>query len=167
MARHPHEPRVPRSAALSVLTVSDTRTPDDDASGRLVHSLLEAAGHRVVAYRVLPDEPEVIVGCVKQWLERDDCDAILVSGGTGIAPRDRTYEALSGLLDQRLDGFGELFRMLSYEQVGSRAMLSRALGGIARGKPLFSLPGSPAAVRLALEKLILPELGHLLSQLET
>ena len=166
MSRHPHERRVPKSAALSVLTVSDTRTPEDDRSGRLVRSLLEAAGHRVVAYRVLPDEPDAIVRCVEEWLVRDDCDGILVSGGTGISTRDCTCEALSGLLDKRLNGFGELFRMLSYEQVGSRAMLSRALCGIARRKPLFSLPGSPAAVRLALEKLILPELGHLLGELE-
>ena len=166
MARHPHEPRLPRSASLAVLTVSDTRTPEDDRSGRLVRSLLEAAGHRVVAYRILPDEPDGIVRCVEAWLGRDDCDGILVSGGTGISPRDCTYEALSGLLDKRLDGFGELFRMLSYEQVGSRAMLSRALAGITRGKLLFALPGSPAAVGLALEKLILPELGHLLGELE-
>ena len=166
MARHPHERRVPKSASLAVLTVSDTRTPEDDRSGRLACSLLEAAGHRVVAYRVLPDEPDAIVRCVEEWLVRDDCDGILVSGGTGISPRDCTWEALSGLLEKRLDGFGELFRMLSYEQIGSRAMLSRALGGIARRKPLFSLPGSPAAVRLALEKLILPELGHLLGELK-
>jgi molybdenum cofactor biosynthesis protein B len=103
---------------------------------------------------------------VEGWLDRGDCDAIVINGGSGISRRDRTYEALSELLDKRLDGFGELFRMLSYEQVGSAAMLSRALGGIARGKPLFSLPGSPAAVQLALEKLILPELGHLLGELE-
>ena len=119
----------------------------------------------MIDYRILPDEPEEISGCVREWLGRSDCEAILVSGGTGISPRDRTYEALAGLIDQRLDGFGELFRMLSFEQVGSAAMLSRALGGIAGGKPLFALPGSPRAVELALEKLILPELGHLLAEL--
>ncbi len=165
MSRHPHERRVPKSAGLFVLTVSDTRTADDDRSGRLVRSLLEAAGHRVVAYRVLPDEPDAIVRCVEQWLGNDDCDGILVSGGTGISPRDRTYEALSGLLDQRLDGFGELFRMLSYEQVASRSMLSRATAGIAGGKPVFLMPGSTKAVELALTRLILPEIPHLLTEL--
>lgn len=166
MSRDPHGRRAARSAAVAVLTVSDTRTPETDRSGRLVRSLVEAAGHRVTLYRVERDEPRAIVSCVEGWLDRGDCDAIVINGGSGISRRDRTYEALSELLDKRLDGFGELFRMLSYEQVGSAAMLSRALGGIARGKPLFSLPGSPAAVQLALEKLILPELGHLLAELE-
>jgi len=118
-----------------------------------------------VDYRILPDEADAISDCVAAWIGRADCDAIVVNGGTGIAQRDRTYEAVSALLDRRLDGFGELFRALSYEQVGSAAMLSRAVGGIARGKPVFSLPGSPGAVALALERLVLPELGHLLGEL--
>jgi molybdenum cofactor biosynthesis protein B len=147
------------------LTVSDTRTPEDDRSGQIARRLVEKAGHRVVDYRILPDEPEAISGCLATWLGREDCDAIVVNGGTGIAQRDRTYEAITALLDKRLDGFGELFRTLSYEQVGSAAMLSRAVGGIARGKPVFSLPGSPEAVALALERLVLPELGHLLGEL--
>jgi molybdenum cofactor biosynthesis protein B len=165
LTRHPHE-RAPRSGAFCVLTVSDTRTPEDDESGRRIRSLFETAGHRVLDYRVLPDEPDAVARCVREWLGREACDGVVANGGTGVSARDRTYEALSGLLDKKLDGFGELFRMLSYDQVGSRAMLSRALGGIAGGKPLFSLPGSPAAVQLALEKLILPELGHLLGELE-
>ena len=164
MSGHRHL-RTPVRASLALLTVSDTRTPEDDRSGQLARSLLEGAGHRVVDYRVLPDEPERIARCVEDWLDSEECEGVVVSGGTGIASRDRTYEALSELLDKRLDGFGELFRMLSFEQVGSAAMLSRAVAGIARGKPLFSLPGSPQAVELALERLILPELGHLLAEL--
>jgi molybdenum cofactor biosynthesis protein B len=158
--RHPSRP-----AALALLTVSDSRTPETDESGRIARTLVEAAGHRVVDYRILPDEPQVISECVTGWLEREDCEALVINGGTGVAARDRTYEAVAGLLDLRLEGFGELFRMLSFEQVGSAAMLSRAVGGVARGKPLFSLPGSPKAVELALERLILPELGHLLGLL--
>lgn len=164
MSGHRHQ-RTPVRASLALLTVSDTRTPEDDHSGQRARSLLEAAGHRVVDYRVLPDEPERIARCVGEWLDDEKCEGVVVSGGTGITSRDRTFEALSALLDKRLDGFGELFRMLSYEQVGSAAMLSRAVAGIARGKPVFSLPGSPQAVELALERLILPELGHLLAEL--
>jgi molybdenum cofactor biosynthesis protein B len=152
-------------AGLALLTVSDSRTPEDDHSGRAARSLIEDAGHHIVDYRVLPDEPERIARCVEEWLAREDCAGVVVNGGTGVSKRDRTYEAISAVLDQRLDGFGELFRMLSFEQIGSAAMLSRAAAGIARGKPVFSLPGSPQAVRLALERLILPELGHLLAEL--
>jgi len=152
-------------AGLALLTVSDTRTEKDDRSGQAIRRLAEAAGHRIVDYRLLPDEPEEIRERVQGWLAREDCDAIVVNGGTGIAARDRTHEAIVRLLDQRLDGFGELFRMLSFEQVGSAAMLSRAVAGIARGKPLFSVPGSPAAAELALTRLILPELGHMLHEL--
>ena len=165
MTGHAHRSSRPVHAALALLTVSDTRTADDDHSGQIARKLVEQAGHRVVDSRILPDEPEVISDCVATWLGREDCDVIVVNGGTGIARRDRTYEVVSALLDKRLDGFGELFRMLSHEQVGSAAMLSRAVGGIARGKPVFSLPGSPEAVALALERLVLPELGHLLGEL--
>ena len=157
--------RVSVRAAIALLTVSDTRTEADDRSGATARRLLEQAGHTIVDYRILPDEPQEVRGQVQDWLSRADCDGVIVNGGTGISGRDRTVEALAGLLDRRLDGFGELFRMLSFEQVGSAAMLSRAVGGIASGKLLFSLPGSTAAVQLALERLIVPEIGHLLSEL--
>ena len=114
---------------------------------------------------LLPDDPDRVRERLVTWLAEQTCDGVIVTGGTGISRRDRTHEAVAGLLDQRLDGFGELFRMLSWEQVGSAAMLSRALGGIARGKLLFALPGSTAAVELAMQRLILPELGHLLAEL--
>lgn len=148
-----------------MLTVSDTRTPESDRSGRRIRELLEGEGHRVVDYAVLPDEPTLVVERVGEWLANAECDGVVVSGGTGVSARDRTYEALARILDKRLDGFGELFRLLSYEQVGSAAMLSRAVGGVARGKLLFSLPGSTPAVELGLTRLVLPELGHLLAEL--
>jgi len=165
LARHAHQSCGGITAALAVLTVSDTRTRESDRSGARIRVLLETSGHRVVDYAVLPDEPRPVAERVCEWLARGDCDGVVVCGGTGISARDRTYEALARLIDKRLDGFGELFRMLSYEQVGSAAMLSRAQGGIARGKLLFSLPGSESAVELGLTRLILPELGHLLSEL--
>ncbi len=164
MSAHRHG-GVPTPAAIALLTVSDSRTPETDESGKTARALIEAAGHRVVDYAILPDEPAEISKRVSGWLEDAACEAVVVNGGTGVANRDRTYEAVSALLDLRLDGFGELFRMLSHEHVGSAAMLSRAVGGVARGKPVFSLPGSPKAVRLALERLILPEIGHLLGLL--
>ena len=165
MGQHEHRRDAPREAALGVLTVSDTRTIETDASGEAIRSRLAAAGHRTHDYCIVPDEPELVARQVGEWLADAQCDGVIVNGGTGIAPRDRTYEAIAGLLERRLDGFGELFRMLSYAEIGSAAMLSRAVAGVARGKPVFSLPGSTAAVELALERLILPELGHLLAQL--
>jgi len=162
-----HRRGAPREAAIAVLTVSDTRSTESDASGAAIQRRLAAAGHRTHDYRIVPDEPELVARQVAAWLGEPGCDGVIVNGGTGIAPRDRTYEALVGLLDRRLDGFGELFRMLSYAEIGSAAMLSRAVAGVSRGKPVFSVPGSTAAVELALERLILPELGHLLAQLGT
>jgi molybdenum cofactor biosynthesis protein B len=161
---HPHDVHGVQ-AAIAVLTISDTRTEPDDRSGRRARELLANGGHRVLDYRLLPDDPDPVAHTVHEWLGRDDCDGVITNGGTGISPRDRTHEALRGLIDQPLPGFGELFRMLSWEQVGSKAMLSRAFGGVARGKLLFGLPGSTAAVELALERLIVPELGHLLAEL--
>lgn len=154
-----------RGAALALLTISDSRTEADDLSGACARRLIEEAGHVVVDHGIVKDEAELVRRWVEARLSREGCDGVITSGGTGISARDRTHEALADLLDKRLDGFGELFRMLSWEQVGSAAMLSRALGGIARGKLLFSLPGSPEAVELALGRLILPELGHLLAEL--
>jgi len=165
MPHHHHRSSVAISASIALLTVSDTRTAETDSSGAALRRALEAAGHRVADQCILPDEPDRVRGLVSDWLDRDDVDVVLVNGGTGISRRDRTHEVVAGLLDQRLAGFGELFRMLSYQQIGSAAMLSRAVGGIARGKPLFSLPGSTAAVELAIERLILPELAHLLAEL--
>jgi molybdenum cofactor biosynthesis protein B len=160
-----HKSHLPVCLNVALLTVSDTRTVTTDRSGATLKQLLASGGHRLADYRIVPDEPDQIRLVLDEWLSDETCEAIITTGGTGIAVRDRTYEAVSALLEKRIDGFGELFRMLSYEQVGSTAMLSRAIAGVARGKPVFALPGSPAAVELALERLILPELGHLMAEL--
>lgn len=149
------------SVACAVVTVSDTRTRETDKSGALIHDRLESAGHRVVNYEIIRDEASGVRERVLALSGRENCQAVLLTGGTGLAPRDTTYEAIISILEKRLDGFGELFRMLSYEEVGSPAMLSRAVAGVCRSTVIFSMPGSTGAVRLALDKLILPELGHL------
>jgi molybdenum cofactor biosynthesis protein B len=144
---------------VGVLTASDSRGAETDESGRVIRDLLTAAGHRVEYYEVVPDDPGRIRKALLDNLQ--NLDAIIVNGGTGIAARDSTIEAVRGLLDKELEGFGELFRYLSYQQIGSAAFLSRALAGIAGGKIVASLPGSPDACRLAMEKLLIPELGHM------
>jgi molybdenum cofactor biosynthesis protein B len=149
----------------AVITVSDTRTPQTDKSGQLIQQRLTDAGHLISAYVILPDEPSKIQSQLQELSQNNIIDAVIFNGGTGIAPRDTTYDALSGLLDKNLPGFGELFRFLSYQEIGSRAMASRAIAGIYQNKLIFSLPGSSNAVKLGLDKLILPELIHLIKQL--
>jgi molybdopterin adenylyltransferase len=150
-----------QSALCAVLTVSDTRTEATDEGGRLIRELLGAAGHHIKARAIVKDEPELIETKLRGWLADKAIHVILTTGGTGIARRDTTIEVVGRLLDKRLDGFGELFRMLSWEQVGAAAMLSRALGGLAGETLVFAMPGSLDAVRLAMERLIVPELPHL------
>jgi molybdenum cofactor biosynthesis protein B len=147
-----------------VITVSDTRTLEDDTGGALVAEMLEAAGHPVAERVIVPDEPDEIAHAVGEALTRPGVGAVVVTGGTGVAPRDCTPEAVEPLLDRVIPGFGELFRVLSWEDVGSAAILSRALAGLASGRVVFVLPGSRGALRLALEKLIVPELGHLAAE---
>lgn len=145
----------------AILTISDTRTPETDTSGALARQLLEAAGHLVAAQAIVADEPQQVVAQIRSWQEQGLCDVVLTNGGTGIARRDATIEAIEPLLDKLLPGFGELFRMLSFDEIGSGAMLSRAIGGVAGRTLIFCMPGSTGAVRLAMERLILPELAHL------
>lgn len=159
-----HRAESPTGLACAVLTVSDTRTPETDTGGKTIADLLAAAGHRVVAREIIPDEPQRMQPLVAQWAARGDIDAILLTGGTGISSRDQTFETISGLLTKPLPGYGELFRMLSFAEVGSAAMLSRAVGGLIGRTVVLTMPGSPAAVRLAMERLILPELGHLVRE---
>lgn len=159
-----HKRHAPRSVRVFLVTVSDTRTEETDTSGRTARELLTGAGHVVAGYRVLKDEPAEVAALVRRIAEEGLADCVITSGGTGISRRDATYEAIAGLVDKRLDGFGELFRMLSYQEIGAAAMLSRATAGLCRGVVVFATPGSTAAVKLALEKLILPELGHLVSE---
>jgi molybdenum cofactor biosynthesis protein B len=147
----------------AVLTVSDTRAAETDVSGRAIVELLEGAGHVVAKRQILRDEPKDVHDAVLGQV--GGVDAIVTSGGTGLSSRDSTYESIVDLLDKRLDGFGELFRALSYQEIGSAAMLSRACAGVARGTVIFMLPGSENAVRLAMTKLILPELGHVVREL--
>lgn len=160
-----HKALAPKSVRCVVLTVSDTRTAETDTSGRAIAQLLTAAGHEVVDAAIVKDDPSLVRGTVERQLASPDAQAIIVTGGTGITSRDITYEAVANLLEKHLDGFGELFRMLSYEQIGSAAILSRACAGLARGTAIFLLPGSEHAVRLAMTKLILPELGHVVREL--
>ena len=148
----------------AVLTVSDTRTVETDTGGRAVASLLTSAGHQVVDATIAVDDAVQVRGLVSAWLDRSDVDVVITTGGTGITSRDTTYEAIDGLIEKRLDGFGELFRMLSYEQVGAAAMMSRATAGLARRRIIIALPGSEAAVRLAMVKHVVPELAHMVQQ---
>ncbi len=151
--------------ACYVLTVSDTRTPDTDTSGRAIRALLEAEGHRVSGSAIVRDDPGQVTALVERQLAEAAAQAIITTGGTGITSRDGTFEAVDRLLEKRLDGFGELFRMLSFQEIGAAAMMSRATAGTARGKAVFVLPGSEHAVRLAMTRLILPELGHVVQQI--
>ena len=151
-----------RTASCAVLTVSDSRTAENDSGGDLIVELLQSAGHRIVVRRLVRDEPMEIGRWLGEWCRDELVQVVLTTGGTGISRRDGTVEVVERFLDKRLDGFGELFRMLSWEEVGAAAMLSRAVAGLAHDTLVFALPGSSAAVRLALERLILPELPHLL-----
>jgi molybdopterin adenylyltransferase len=160
-----HKAQAPASVACFILTVSDTRTPDTDSSGRAILELLEAAGHTVADYAIVKDEPSQVAAAVRAQLANEQVRVVITTGGTGVSSRDGTYEAVSALLDKRLDGFGELFRMISFKEIGSAAMMSRATAGTAARKAIFVLPGSENAVRLAMTQLIVPELGHLVQQL--
>jgi molybdenum cofactor biosynthesis protein B len=162
----PQEHRAPAPASVGcfVLTISDSKTPETDTSGAVIRELLSAAGHRVTGHAIVKDEPAQVAAVIRSGCAAPSVEAFVLTGGTGITSRDSTYEAIETLLDKRLAGFGELFRMLSYQEIGAAAMLSRAQGGVVQGRVLFSLPGSPNACRLALEKLIIPELPHLIRE---
>ena len=165
MTVHEHKKKAAKSLGIMVITVSDTRDETTDQSGRLIKEMLAEVGHRTVGYQIVKDEPHEIEDLLRQTLERKDLEVIILNGGTGIAPRDGTYEVVDRLLQKRLDGFGEIFRYLSYQDIGSAAIMSRACAGIAGDKVMISLPGSKAAVQLAMGQLILPEMGHMVSQL--
>ena len=161
-----HKARAPRSIGCFVLTISDSKTLETDTSGALIREQLAAAGHRVVGHAIVRDDPGQVAAVVREGCANPALEAFILTGGTGVTSRDATFEAVEALLDKRLTGFGELFRMLSYEEIGAAAMLSRAQAGVVKGRALFSLPGSPNACRLALDKLVLPELGHLLGEIK-
>lgn len=161
---HHHRRSAPRQLDVAVVTVSDTRTLADDTGGEALVAGLAAAGQRVVERRIVRDEIDAIRAVLDELLAIDSLAAIVFTGGTGVSPRDVTPEALEPRLERVIPGFGELFRMLSYQQIGSAALLSRALAGFAQGRVVFALPGSRGAIALALEKLLLPELGHLVGE---
>jgi molybdenum cofactor biosynthesis protein B len=148
-----------------VITCSDTRTTETDTSGYRIMHMLKDAGHSVIAYHLVKDEPTKIKAKIKAAVADKRVQAIIINGGTGISRRDSTFEAVDAMLEKRLDGFGEVFRYLTYQEIGSPAIMSRATAGIIKGRVLFSTPGSENAVRLAMEKLVLPELGHLVKEL--
>jgi molybdenum cofactor biosynthesis protein B len=156
-----HRCQSPKSVRCAVVTVSDTRTLETDRGGQLIVEMLTAGGHDVAGRDIVPDDPRAIEPLVRKLADPAATDAILITGGTGIAARDQTFESISRLLDKTLPGYGELFRMLSYADIGPAAMLSRAIGGVLNNVIILTMPGSTAAVRLAMEKLIVPEVGHL------
>jgi molybdenum cofactor biosynthesis protein B len=164
MGHEEHRRQAPRAVRVFVVTASDTRTEAEDESGAFLRAAAAAAGHELAGYRIVRDEPEELRGALAAAAAAG-AEAVVVNGGTGVSGRDRTYEAVAGLLQKRLDGFGELFRWLSFQEIGSAAMLSRAVAGVWQGRAVFSVPGSTAAVRLAWERLIAPELGHLVHEL--
>lgn len=166
MSVQEHKEKGKKSIRCFIVTVSDTRDESTDTSGQTIKKLLADSGHQMAGYQIVKDEPSQIHGLLEQALAHADVDAVIVNGGTGIAPRDGTYEVVGRFLEKKLDGFGEVFRYLSYLDIGSAAIMSRAAAGSARGKILISLPGSKGAVTLAMEKLILPEIRHMVSQLQ-
>jgi molybdopterin adenylyltransferase len=164
MGHEEHRREAPRSLRFFVVTASDTRGEAEDESGTFLRSAAAVAGHTVVGYRIVKDEPAQLRRALDAAAEAG-AEVIVVNGGTGLAARDRTYEAVAAVLEKRIDGFGELFRMLSYAEIGAAAMLSRAVAGVWGGRVIFSVPGSTAAVRLAWEALIAPEVGHVVREL--
>ena len=159
-----HRSEAPPTIKCVVITVSDTRTLQTDTGGQAVVDLLQGGGHRVVDRHIIPDEPDQMRRLLTENRDRDDVDVVLMTGGTGLGSRDQTFETVSQLISKPLPGYGELFRMLSFEEIGAAAMLSRATGGLLGKTVLLTMPGSRAAVRLAMERLILPELGHLVRE---
>lgn len=157
-----HKAAAPKQVGFMIVTVSDTRTPENDDSGKIIRRQVEDAGHRVALYRVVKDEPYLVEGAIQEGVAEPAVDIMVLNGGTGMSSRDGTFEQVSTLIEKPMPGFGELFRMLSWQQVGSAAMLSRAVAGLYAGKMIFSIPGSPKAAELAMSLLIIPEAGHLM-----
>ncbi len=165
MSVHKHRQSAPDLVRVAILTISDTRTPETDTGGDTVDELLRGAGHEIAQRDIVRDEAQSIRAKIVDLLARPDVDAVITTGGTGISARDTTYEVVDDMLEKRLDGFGEIFRMLSYEEIGAAAVLSRCVAGVVGTKFIASLPGSRNAVRLAAEKLLVPELAHVIFEL--
>lgn len=167
MSVHEHKKNAPRVINCKIITVSDTREKDTDKSGRLIIELLENSGHQIVDYTIVPDDASAITEAILKGSQDERINAMITNGGTGIAKRDVTIETVQQLFEKEVTGFGELFRLLSYqEDIGSAAILSRAIAGIVNNKVVFSIPGSSGAVKLAMNKLILPELSHIVGEIQ-
>ena len=164
MSHHEHKELSPKSVNCAVLTVSDSRTEETDESGRLLKDRLTANGHRVLFYALLKNDAPAIRSTVEELLGRGDIQVVITTGGTGVSHRDVTVETVSPILEKRFDGFGELFRYLTYQDIGTTSVMSRAMAGVAKGKVIISLPGSLGAVTLAMDKIILPEIGHMVRE---
>ncbi|MFC2047946.1 molybdenum cofactor biosynthesis protein B [Chloroflexota bacterium] len=164
MSYHEHKEKAPRSLNCAVLTISDTRTEQNDDSGRIIKQKLSENGHQVISYAVLKDETNSIKNKIDELLGQEKLQVIITNGGTGVSYRDVTVETIDSILEKKLDGFGELFRFLTYQEIGTPSIMSRAVGGVARGKVILCLPGSPGAAKLAMDKIILPEIGHMVRE---
>ncbi len=164
MSYQEHRKDAPRSVSCAVLTFSDTRTEQNDESGKLLCQRLNENGHRVIDYAILKDDSEAIGGKLAELLRQDELQVIITNGGTGVSHRDVAVETVSSILEKKLDGFGELFRYLSYQEIGSASIMSRAIAGVAGGKVIICLPGSLGAVKLAIDRIILPEIGHMVRE---
>jgi len=166
MSTEQHKKEAPKKVNCKVITVSDTRTKETDKSGSLIMKMLEENSHSIHDYEIVTDDYEVIEEAIQKGCLEKEIDVVLINGGTGIARRDVTVEVVQGLLEKELTGFGEIFRMLSYlEDIGSAAILSRSIAGVAHGTAIFSMPGSSGAVKLAMEKLIIPEITHVVREI--
>ena len=164
MGYEEHKEKSPRNVNCAVITISDSRTQDNDESGRLIKEKLSQNGHRIVYYSILKNEAGAIKKKIGELLSQNEVQVVITSGGTGVSHRDITVETLSPMLEKKLDGFGELFRLLSYQEIGTASVMSRAMAGVAGGKVIISLPGSLGAVTLAMDKLILLEIGHMVRE---
>ena len=164
MGYQEHKQQAPRSVNCAVVIISDTRTEQSDQSGKLIMTALKKNGHRVMSYSILKNDADSVAGKLGELLNEEDLQVIITSGGTGIGRRDITIETVLPILEKKLDGFGELFRFLTYQEIGTGSIMSRAMAGVARGKVIICLPGSAGAVDLAVERIILPEIGHLVRE---
>ena len=164
MGYQEHKQKAPQSVNCAILTISDSRTEEDDESGRLIRQKLDENGHHVMAYSILKNEAESIEKKIHELLRQDELQVIIASGGTGVSHRDITIETIYSILEKKLDGFGELFRSLSYQEIGTTSIMSRAMAGVVGGKVILCLPGSVGAIKLAMDKIIIPEIGHMVRE---
>ncbi|MFC2005750.1 molybdenum cofactor biosynthesis protein B [Chloroflexota bacterium] len=164
MGYQEHKQKSPQSVSCAVLTISDSRTEQDDESGKLIIQKLSQNGHKIVSYAILKNEAGAISEKIHELLRQEELQVIITSGGTGVSHRDITVETISSILEKKLDGFGELFRYLSYQEIGTGSVMSRAIAGVTKGKVILCLPGSLGAANLVVDKIILPEIGHLVRE---